>query len=88
MKLITKWLIVRATGETRIRASRPYGRQMKRDEIAFPLHITIPSEWARIADQAITLKMPVPSEPVVDIRGDEAIIGEGEEPLPLVAEQT
>ena len=63
--VVKAFLVVRADGDLRITRTR--NRKLGHDEVAFPIHVTIPMTWGRTLDTTISLTMPGPPEPVVEV---------------------
>jgi hypothetical protein len=58
---VRKYLIVNARGDSRVVTRRPGG--MRFDEVAFPLHVTIPDTWGRVySDLPVEIEFPDPGE--------------------------
>ena len=72
---VKSYLVVRADGSLRI-VKNPNLRQ---DEVAFPLSVTIPKTWGRVQPTRIEVALPEPPEAVVDV-GDPAlpVVGDGD----------
>lgn len=54
--IVKLFLVISANGDARI-AKRP---RLSRDEVGFPLNVTIPDGWGRITNQPINVTLPEP----------------------------
>jgi hypothetical protein len=74
---IHKFLVVRADGSVRITSRTP---NLRLDEVAYRVHVTMPAGWGRTASEAIELVMPDvplmeydgPVEPDPETNGEKA----------------
>ena len=73
MKIHRQYLIVRGNGAMRLRASRPSRSDLRPDELAFPLEVSIPDRWGRLSEQVIALTFPENPEPSVDVSEPQGI---------------
>lgn len=66
MSIVKGFLIVRADGEIRAVKRHP---QLRWDEFAFPLSVTVPDIWGDVLRTHIDITLPEPTDP-------EVVIGE------------
>lgn len=70
------YLIVRADGSHRTTVRWP---NLRRDEVAFPLNVTIPNTWGRLQyNLPVNITLPDAPEPVVQV-GEPVLADEGAE---------
>lgn len=64
VRKITGYLVVNAAGDLRALKRRP---DLRFDEVAFPVTVTIPITWGRVQPVAVTLVMPEPPAAIVTV---------------------
>ena len=66
---ITRYLIVRSSGDMRVTTKRP---RLRLDEVAFKVNVAIPDAWGRVQTDELSLAFPEPPEGAVLRVVDEA----------------
>lgn len=65
-KTVKKYLIIRASGDTRIVTRNP-SWTLRNDEIAYQVNIKIPDAWGRMVSTSIDITLP---DPVITVDAD------------------
>lgn len=61
---LSAYLVVRADGEMRVTKKRV---NLRIDEVAFPLNVTVPQMWGRVQTTTIDVVLPEPPEARVSV---------------------